>query len=851
MKRVSIDEGWTLADGLYNIYDAINPAADQGKRLVNLPHDYMIEGDVDPKAVEKTASGFYTVDLKHYNKKVQIPKEWEGENIYLDFDGAMMNYTVEVNGAKAGLQHYGYSPIAMDITRYLYPGEENRITITPHAGTQPNSRWYSGAGIYRSLHLSHGPKLHIAADGIYAYTKEIEYDRDGKAIAATVKVEVELVNNTDADRTVVVEAALIPDHGHGSVYDKAKALLVRRGKLQVNANSTGTAYLTMTLEDPLLWNIDTPNLYQLAVTMTEAGEFKTHEVAAVNPMVDQASVLFGIRTVTADVRHGLRVNGRTVKLKGGCLHHDNGIIGSVSLYDVEYRKLAHMKAIGFNAIRTTHNPPSAALIEAANRIGMYVFDEAFDAWDIPKQIGDYSQFFATDWKRDLGAFLKRDRSAACVIIWSTGNELPERAGMDRGYTRATELAEFIKGMDASRPVSNGLCSFWSGQDDQLMKKTLMDIAERMKNGEEANIQNAKGSKGTDWEEGTWAFTNGLDIVGYNYLEPLYEQDHEMYPERVILGSENYPKEIGIHWPKIEEKDYLLGDFTWTAYDYIGEAAIGQARYLDPEDPILKMGPDATSSHTAGFPNRTANDADFDINGELLPQGAYRSVVWGSNKTWLYSFDPAVYGKVELLSAWGFPAVYKNWNWQVEAGTMTELMIFTGAEEVEIRINGRYAARKAVDGKGKSCELPKAVIIPVPFEAGVVEAVSYTNGIEVSRDSIESTGAPATIRLTVDESVPVLKADGHSVAYVMAEIVDAEGRVVPCNDILLQAKAEGAGYLAGFGSGASATTENYAKGSFTTYHGKVMAVLRSGYETGKLTFTVEAKGFEPAVVTFEI
>ena len=847
MKKVNIDREWTLSDGIYNIYGALNPAMSGASRTVNLPHDYMIEGDVDPNATEKTASGFYTVDLKHYNKKLTIPAEWEGENIYLDFDGAMMNYTVEVNGSKAGLQHYGYSPIAMDITRYVYPGKENRICITPHAGTQPNSRWYSGAGIHRSLNLAHGPKLHIDTDGIYAYTESIEYDEAGKAVYATVKVQVEIVNNTDADRTAVVETALIPDKGHGVAYDKDEAVIARQAKLQVNANSRSTAYIVMTVEDPALWDADTPNLYQLAATMTEAGEFKTHEVPAENPMIDEASVLFGIRTVTADVRHGLRINGKTVKLKGGCLHHDNGIIGIASLYDVEYRKLAHMKSTGFNAIRTTHNPPSAAQIEAANRIGMYVFDEAFDAWDTAKEIGDYNQYFASDWKRDLSAFMKRDRSAACVIIWSTGNEIPERGGLDRGYARATEVLQYAKSLDGSRPISNAICSFWSGLDDDVMMKTLMAMAARMRQGEDLNIQNAKGSKDTAWEEGTWAFANGLDIVGYNYMEELYEQDHEMYPERVILGSENYPKEIGIRWPMIEKTPYVLGDFTWTAYDYIGEAAIGQAKYVDPDDPIRKMGRMAMSSQAAGFPNRTANDADFDINGEMLPQGAYRSVVWGSKATHLYSFGPEAYGKIEMLSMWGFPAVYKNWNWKVADGTMINLMVFTGAEEVEILINGKSVAKKAVDGKGMSEDLPKAVVIPVPYEAGTVEAVSYTGGAEISRDKIETVGAPAAIRLIRDASVPALAADGHSVAYVLAEVVDDKGRLVPCDDILLSAKAEGAGYLAGFGSGAPATTENYSKGSFTTYQGKVMAIIRSGYEEGETTLTVSAEGFDEASI----
>ena len=306
-----------------------------------------------------------------------------------------------------------------------------------------------------------------------------------------------------------------------------------------------------------------------------------------------------------------------MKLKGGCIHHDNGMLGAVSLYDSEYRKLSVLKSIGFNAIRTTHNPPSSALMEACDRIGMYVFDEAFDAWGIMKQPGDYNLFFDTDWEKDLTAFIKRDRNHPSVIIWSTGNEITERGGLNNGYTVATRLAETVKGLDPSRPVSNGICSFWCGLDDELteenMKKIMGEAADE--NGslqnedgnasaqnvgesgsvqnvnESSSLQNADGGKDdTSWEEYSEAFTNGLDIVGYNYMEDKYPLDHEMFPERVILGSENYPNEIGIRWPMVESTPYVIGDFTWTAYDYIGEAGIGKSVFLDADDPLLKEGP---------------------------------------------------------------------------------------------------------------------------------------------------------------------------------------------------------------------------------------------------------------------
>ena len=480
------------------------------------------------------------------------------------------------------------------------------------------------------------PRKEFCKNTFFGYTKEIEYDASGNPVYASLHTEIELQNKTLKNKIALVEVFLTKNGSD-------EVILSRKQKMQVNPNTIDTAYVNLTLETPLLWDVDTPNLYKLHARVTDLGVFKTHFVPSDFNTTDETSVLFGVKTVTADIRHGLRVNGKSVKLKGGCLHHDNGMLGAVSLYDAEYRKISMLKKIGFNAIRTTHNPPSAALMEVCDRLGMYVYDEAFDAWGIMKQPGDYNQFFDSDWQKDLTRFMKRDRNHPSIVIWSTGNEIPERGGMNNGYTLATRLAEAAHRLDPSRPISNAICSYWSGLDDELNEENFQKILAEI-SGEAASVQNADtGKNDTSWEEYSEAFTNGLDIVGYNYMEDKYPLDHEMFPERVILGSENYPKEIGMRWPMVEATPYVIGDFTWTAYDYIGEAGIGKSVFLDPDDPLLKMGPFALMSHSSAFPWRLANDADVDINGGLLPQGAYRSIVWGSDKTYLYSYAPSVFG----------------------------------------------------------------------------------------------------------------------------------------------------------------------------------------------------------------
>ena len=448
------------------------------------------------------------------------------------------------NGEKAAWHGYGYTSFLADATAFLKPGK-NIIAVRVNNSLQPNSRWYSGSGLYRGVKLLHAPKVHIVPDGIYTYTKEIA---EGYAFLETM---VEVQNDTTDNRMVEVEVVLVRE---GDANDAPVASAKR--VIQVEASSRGTARQAITLKNPLLWDADTPNLYRVKVQVKDIGRYRTHFEKAVVQTVDEASVLFGVRTITADAVRGLRINGKTVKLKGGCLHHDNGLLGAVSLYEAEARKVRKLKELGFNAIRTAHNPPSAVLIEACDRLGMYVFDEAFDAWGMAKRGGDYSQFFDADWKKDLTAFIKRDRPHPSVILWSTGNEIPERGGLNNGYSMATRLANAIRDLDASRPISNGICSFWSGLDDYMAEGK-----NQSQNASDDSTENV-------WERYTEAFTNGLDIVGYNYMEDLYERDHELFPERVMLGSENFPKEIGYRWPLVERLPYVIGDFTWPAWDYL-------------------------------------------------------------------------------------------------------------------------------------------------------------------------------------------------------------------------------------------------------------------------------------------
>ncbi len=833
MQTINLNRGWRFGPGQADHLKRLTGEADE--RTVNLPHDYMIEGDVSPDAPSRQASGWYNAGVAHYWKEIDIPAGWAGEVVALRLDGAMMNVTVEVNGAKAALHHYGYSPFEADITQLVWPGEKNCIVITVNPSMQPNSRWYSGAGLFRGISLVHGPKLRLAFGGLSGYTRKIEYAPDGSAETAYLQVAAEVRNGHAENRLAEVEFTLTDD-ATGETVRTARALT------QVPPLSEAAAYMTLTVDAPKLWSAETPALYRLTAKVTEAGTYKTRIVPAENPSAEEESVLFGIRTVEADVKHGLRINGETVKLRGGCLHHDNGVIGTVSLYDAEARKVRKLKEVGFNAIRTTHNPPSAALIEACDRLGLYVFDEAFDAWGMGKQPGDYNQFFDADWQADLAAFVRRDRCHPSVILWSTGNEITERAGLNDGYVLATRLAETIRALDPSRPVSNGICSFWNGLDDAGMREQYR----RQREAADAPLQNADpgGSKDLLWERYTEAFANGLDVTGYNYLEEKYAQDHELFPERVILGSENFPKDVGVHWPMIEATPWVIGEFTWTAWDYIGEAGIGKALFFDSDDAEI---PNIWTTGSP-FPWRTANDADLDITGAVRPQGFYRRIVWGSPETAVFSYDPAHFGKKELLTPWGFPGVEACWTWRGQENKPVDVLVFSAAEEVELLVNGRSAGRVR-SGEAQVHGMPRTFLFHTVYEPGTLEAVSYRDGQEVSRDRLETAGMPEKIRLVPETDT--LKADGESLAYVRVELTDAAGVVVPDAAVRLCAEATGAACIQGFGTGNPVTEDNYTRGKCVSFRGTALAVLRSGYDPGETRLKVTAEGLGAAEITLPV
>lgn len=819
-----LNREWVLRPGMYDAMAEVR--GDMGK-WVDLPHDYMIGQEVSDSAPAGPAMGYYNASTANYTKKVVIPEEWRGDEVILHFDGVMMNATVDINGGRAALHHYGYTPFDVDVTSGVYWGRENRITVTCNPGLQPNSRWYSGAGIYRHVTIEHRPLLHIATDGIFAHTVSLGQE-------AHVMVEVTVENHATESRIVEVEVSMALETFAGNP-------ITRRVRAFVRAQGSRVVRVPVTVADPVLWEAEHPELYTVTANLRELGVWgMSLQEPPVHPMTHRASTLFGIRTIQADPASGLLINGKPVKLKGGCIHHDNGILGAVSFYDSEYRKMQAMKDIGYNAVRTAHNPPSRELLEACDRLGLYVIDEAFDCWGTPKNPGDYSQYFDMDWRQDVTAFMRRDRNHPSVILWSTGNEIPERGGLGGGYELAAEIAAHMRAIDPTRLITNGICSFWSGLDDESAREVQKAVLAAT-SGNAAQMQNADMNReDTSWEERTEPFANCLDVVGYNYMDDHYELDGRLFPERVICGTESFPLNMAKVWEQVERLPYVIGDFTWTSVDYIGEAGIGKTLFASQGDPELAAGPFSLMSHSSQFPWRLGNDADLDINGGMTPQGAMRKLLWGGRETWVFAVDPCHFGKEELISPWGWPDVKANWCWPEYVGKPIRVVVYSPGDEVELFLNDESVGRVVVTDRQASFD--------VVYRPGVVKAVSWKDGEMVSAGLLESAGEAWDIRLTPDRQE--LTGDGDSLCYVTVELVDQAGRVCTGSEVSLTAGVSGLGTLAGFGSAVPITEENYTLGRFQTYQGRAMAVARSGYGQEDLVLTV-SDGVRSKTVTIPV
>jgi beta-galactosidase len=752
---------------------------DKTWRDIDLPHDWSIEklpgqeagkvvGPFSKESIGTTATGYTIGGVAWYRKTFTLNQKGKYNSTIISFDGVYMNSDVWVNGKFLGNHPYGYTAFHYDISNFLNSAGKPNVIAVKVKNEGQNSRWYSGSGIYRHVWLIQKQAVHIAYNGVYITTENISSNE------AVVKIATSVNEVKEKNAVVRLLIKVISPDG--------KILQTTETQAKTLSSSNDEFIQKITIPQPKLWSVESPNLYTAEI-----------QVVADGIVSDKVSTTFGIRTIHFDAQTGFTLNGKKVLLKGGCMHHDNGFLGSATIDRAEERRVELMKAYGFNAIRTSHNPPSEQFLDACDRNGVLVLDEAFDMWEQQKNSQDYHLYFKDWWQKDIESMVLRDRNHPSVIFWSIGNEINERAD-SVGYILTKQLADEVRRLDPTRPVTEAICGFWN-------------------------------HPGQKWSTTAPAFAS-LDVCGYNYLWTNYEPDHVLFPARVMMGTESFPAEIYDNWKQVEKNPWVIGDFVWTAMDYLGETGCGNTHFND----------NSASVGLLPWPWFNAFCGDIDLCGFKKPQLLYRDVVWNNSKLEMLVHTPIPEGKKEVTTYWGWPDEYQSWNWAGNEGKMMDVRVFSSYPVIRLELNGKIIAEQSVSDNSKFI-----VNFKVPYEPGVLKAIALNKGIEVATKELRTTGVPAKISLTADRKK--IKADRNDLSYVKVEITDAQGNVVPNANIPVTFTVSGVGEIAGSGNACPYDMESFNNPVCKTYHGQALAILRplKGEKAGTITLRAEANG----------
>jgi len=772
-RRFSLDYGWRFLAA--DEEAAQSPAFDAGKwRVVDLPHDWSIEGRRDPASPMGGAGGFFPAGVGWYRKSFRAPAGWRGKRVTVEFEGVYMNATVYLNGQELGTHPYGYTTFFYELTPHLNFGDNNLLAVRVDQSKQPNSRCYSGSGIYRHVWLDVTEALHVARWGVFARTARLSAER------ARVVLSVRVVNESGAGRAVKLRSRLYSPGGAQA------ALAETSGAL--GPGESADFELEMAVAQPAIWSPESPQLYRAVI-----GVFSEDR------LLDEVGTLFGIRTIEWSAERGLLLNGRPIKLAGGCIHHDNGPLGAAAFDRAEQRRVELLKAAGFNALRTAHNPPSPAFLEACDRLGMLVVEEAFDAWQRPKKAHDYSTVFRQWWRRDLEAMVLRDRNHPSVIMWSIGNEIPER-GEAAGAQTAKLLADYVRSLDPTRPVTAALNNVpeWTRTDD---------------------------------------FFAALDVGGYNYNLERHAEDHRRVPSRIMMAAESFPAAAYEYRRMVADFPYIIGDFVWTAMDYLGEAGIGRSYLRDPADSSkeLAMGSNAL------YPWHGSDCGDLDICGFRKAASHYRNLVWGrGEKLYLGVRRPAPEGKQLHVTRWGVWPIEESWTWPGMEGKPLEAEVYSRCALVRLYLNDKLIGEQAASEATRF----KAVF-SVPYAPGVLRAVGLEGGKPVAEAELRTAGPPVGLRLSPDRTT--LRADGQDLAFITVTAVDKEERLYPLADDPVSFQVSGPGAIAGVGSADMRSEEPYHARERRLFQGKALVIIRTTRTPGTIVLAAGAPGLRTATV----
>ena len=791
MKRISFNEGWEYAmqsDGfLGTVTEEFRP--------VTLPHDAMICRPRNRDAAGKNNSGYYPEGVYEYRKRFTVPEEWKEKRIIIEFEAAYMQAMVYINGMFAGSHAYGYTQFYIKADAYLHYGEENEIRVVTR--NYKDSRWYSGAGLYRDVSLYTADLVHALPDQLKITVESADKNR------AVVSSVLTIVNEGISTVKTFIKTEFCCQDGSLAAENKVPVTIFPGEKKVIRQR--------VSIPNPKLWNVDTPYLYTCRARIMDK--------SAQNICRDETETTFGIRMLSLSVENGLLINGVETKLRGGCIHHDQGILGAASIARAEERRVELMKESGFNALRISHNPASRALLDACDRVGMLVMDEAFDSWHMSKNAYDYSIIFNENWEEDVTKIVDKDYNHPSVILYSIGNEIPD-TGNEEGAECSRKIAEKFRQLDPGRYIINsinmmlssigaGSMIFFESQDLDI-NSTMAELGDNMQK------QMAREELG-DYTEESYGT---VDVAGYNYADGRYETDHEKYPNRIICGSETFVNRIGESWPLIKKLPYVIGDFTWTAWDYLGECGIGKVDYT--KNATWKYG---------DYPWFAAYCGDFDLIGTRRAQSYYRETVFGqADQPYIVSQNPSHYGKKPVFTPWSFYDYVPTWNWKGQEGKAIVLQVYADADQVEVLINDRSLGVKQA---GRECGF--ITEYETVYEPGTVTVRAYKDGQKTGTNRLSS-GGEGSLLLHADRKV--LRADHRDLAFVSILHSDQNGVIIPNDDIEVSVTVEGAGVLQGLGSARPWGEENFYEGQCTTFCGKAMAVVRPEC-AGKIVLSVQS------------
>ena len=818
MKKQKFNQNWIFTIGSGSSLDALAGGNNTAKQ-VTLPHDASIGRERNPEEPNGSGNGFFRAESYVYTKTFSMNADDKDKNVYLEFEGVYQNAFVYVNNSFAGKCPYGYSNFYVDITKYLNYNEPNALKVVVKNGV-PSGRWYTGGGIYRDVNLMIAGRLHLVPDSVQLAAIEVEDDQ------AIIRAKSTIAYTGIGIREITLCTELMDAEGNVVAADEMS--------VTVEEHSEQEYQQKMYVPNPNRWDAENPYLYTYRTYIKEN-----------DSVIDEETRTFGIRKLQLDTKHGLRVNGKVVKLRGGCIHHDNGIIGTAEFTHSAEARVKKLKETGFNAIRSAHYPMSRKLLEACDKYGMYVMDEYSDVWVSTKVEFDYSTQMTEWWEHDIENLVKKDYNHPCVIMYSIGNEIPE-AGNKFDVQWGKKLADKLRSLDDTRYTTNSLNLLLAIMNDlpKLMAQNAAAQAaantEKDQPQEINSMMNNLGAMMAQFMASDFAAEKvkeacaQVDITGYNYAAARYEIDGKLFPNRILVGSETNPPDLDKNWELVEKLPYVIGDFDWTAWDYIGETGIGKINYPDQQS----MG------FYALYPCKIAYCGDINILGNRRPISYWRELIWGLRKAPYIAVQlPQHYGEPQSTTQWSMSDAVRSWNWNGYEGKPVKVEVYAAADEVELLINGQSVERKKVGETKKYI-----TIFDTTYHAGKVEVIAYSDGKECGRDEILTASDEVVIAAKADRTQ--IPADGSDIAYIDICMQDASGILNPNADKAVSISLDGPGEIMGYGSADPESEENYYDTVAKAYEGKLRAAVRGTGETGKIVVTLSADGLESVKVDVE-